>query len=193
MAKWPSSAQYTLERNFSDHCPILLRSKSVDWGPKPFRIMDCWLFSMSFKKAVEESWTSNQQSGWGGYVLKEKIKALKNRLRVWNIADRQLSHSEMLIRKQLQEELWVAAQSHELLLRQKARSIWIKEGDCNSRYFHLMINASRWNNCLKGMLIDGVWSEELATVKEAIRLFFEKHFQETKVVDLHWMGYASRP
>ena len=127
--------------------------------------MDCWLFDTSFKKTVEESWTSNQQSGWGGYVLKEKIKALKNRLNVWNreqfgdtlkkymkiqedlnkmeeaTVDRQLSHPEMMIRKQLQEELWVTARSHESLLRQKARSRWIKEGDCNSRYFHLMINA----------------------------------------------------
>lgn len=28
--KWPGSTQHTLERNFSDHCPILLRSKFVD-------------------------------------------------------------------------------------------------------------------------------------------------------------------
>eukprot|EP00256_Glycine_max_P051991 XP_014618170.1 uncharacterized protein LOC102664727 [Glycine max] len=62
-SKWPGSAQYTLERNFSNHFPVLLRSKSIDWGPKPFRIMDCWLSDTSFKKTVEESWTSNQQSG----------------------------------------------------------------------------------------------------------------------------------
>ena len=79
-------------------------------------------------------------------MLKEKIKALKNRLKVWNreqfgdtfkkytkiqeelnkmeadTADRQLSQQEMMIRKQLQEDLWMAAQSHESLLRQKARS-----------------------------------------------------------------------
>jgi len=37
-----------------------------------------------FKKTVQESWTSNQQRGWRGYVLKEKIKRLKERLKVWN-------------------------------------------------------------------------------------------------------------
>ena len=113
-------------------------------------------------------------------MLKEKIKALKNRLKVWNreqfedtfkkytkiqeelnkmeadTADRQLSQQEMMIRKQLQEDLWMAAQSHESLLRQKARSKWIKEGDCNSRYFHLMINATRRNNCLKGLGFRGL-------------------------------------
>ena len=30
LAKWPGSSQHTLDRNFSDHCPLLLRSKCVD-------------------------------------------------------------------------------------------------------------------------------------------------------------------
>jgi len=63
LTKWPGTSQYTLDRNFSDHCPLLLRSKYVDWGPKPFRILDCWLFDNSFKKIVHESWSSNQHRG----------------------------------------------------------------------------------------------------------------------------------
>ena len=54
--------------------------------------------------------------------------------------NRQLKNHERKVRNQLQQELWEAAQAYESLLRQKARSKWIKEGDCNSRYFHLMIN-----------------------------------------------------
>jgi len=127
--KWPGTAQYTLERNFSDHYPILLRSKYADWGPKPFRILDCWLSDKSFKKIVIKTWTSNQQRGWGGYVLKEKINALKVKIREWNkehygdtfekykkieeelnkledtTTDRHLTHHEMMTRKQLQEQL----------------------------------------------------------------------------------------
>ena len=50
------------------------------------------------------------------------------------------------------------------------------------QHFHLlMINASRRNNCLKGLLIDGAWTEEPATIKEAVRLFFEQRFQETVI------------
>ena len=41
LSKWPGSVQTPLARNFSDHCPILLRSKTIDWGPKPFRLLDC--------------------------------------------------------------------------------------------------------------------------------------------------------
>ena len=84
----------------------------------------------------------------------------------------------MLTRKQLQEALWVAAQAHESLLRQKARSRWIKEGDCNSLYFHLLMNANRGNNSLKGVMIDGTWTDEPHRVKEEVRSFFSQRFQE---------------
>ena len=133
LARWPSSIQATLARNFLDHCPIVLRSKEIDWGPKPFRIMDCWLLDRSFKETVHHCWTSNQQAGWGGYILKEKIKKLKHNLKRWNrehfgdtftkvkrieselnkleedTIQRQLSQQEKQKRKQLQEDLWAAA------------------------------------------------------------------------------------
>ena len=142
LTKWPGSIQHPLDRNFFGHCLVLLRSKVVDWGPKPFRVQDCWLLNKSFKSIVKECWLSQQQSGWGGFVLKEKIKKLKERLKTWNrdrfgdtlkkykkiegelnqlevnLADRPLSPQQMIIRKQLQEDLWIAAQSHESLLRQ---------------------------------------------------------------------------
>ena len=61
--KWPGSTQFTLSRNFSDHCPILLISKNVDWGPKPFRMLDCWLQDKSFKDVVINCWSQSQPRG----------------------------------------------------------------------------------------------------------------------------------
>ena len=69
--------------------------------------------------------------------------------------NRQLTSHELMTQKKLQEELWSAAQSHESLKRQKVRVKWIKEGDCNSRYFHLLMNSKRTNNAVKGVHIDG--------------------------------------
>ena len=141
----------------------------------------------------------------GGYVLKENIKRLKSRLKVWNkeqfrdtckkvkqiqeelnkleeeTTDRQLSLQEVTSKKQLQEALWLAVQSHESLLRQKSKSRWIREGDCNSRYFHLVMNASRRNSLLKGIMIDGIWVDEPQKVNEAVREFFLQRFQESEL------------
>ena len=78
----------------------------------------------------------------------------------------------------LQQDLWTAAQSHDSLMRQKARSRWIKEGDNNSHYFHLLLNSNRRCNAVNGVIIDGVWVDEPAKVKEEIYRFFQQRFQE---------------
>lgn len=84
----------------------------------------------------------------------------------------------MMERKQLQESLWVAAQAHESLLRQKSRSRWINEGDCNTHYFHLMMNANQNRYSIKGVLIDDIWTDDPHKVKEEVRYFFSQRFQE---------------
>ncbi|KHN46538.1 hypothetical protein glysoja_032630, partial [Glycine soja] len=68
-------------------------------------------------------------------------------------ADRILTPEECMKKKMLQQDLWTAAQSHESLMRQKARSRWIKEGDSNSHYFHLLLNSNRRFNVVNGVLI----------------------------------------
>lgn len=81
---WPNGNRFVLERNLSDHCPILFRSKVVDWGPKPFKVLNCWFMDPRFKEFVRKQWEQISIPGPGGYVLKEKLKRLKARLRVWN-------------------------------------------------------------------------------------------------------------
>ena len=144
----------------------------------------------------------HQQTGWGGFVLKQKIKRLKQGLKTWNrekfgdtlkkvkkieeelnkleedTIHRQLTIQEVTQRRDLQEALWVAAQAHESVLRQKARIRWIKQGDCNSRYFHLMMNANRRNNLLKGVMTGETWIADPIKVKEEVRSFFAQKFQE---------------
>ena len=138
--KWQGNTQFILEGNFLDHCTILLSSSFVDWGLKPFRVLDCWFHDKSFRKVASEWWSTNSIRGWGGFVLKEKIKGLKQRLKIWNKEqfgdiqrkmtrterelnllekegdERQLSTQEIRLKKQLHEELLVAAISHESLL-----------------------------------------------------------------------------
>ena len=72
----------------------------------------------------------------------------------------------------------MAAQAHEALLRQKSRSRWLKEGDCNTKFFHIRVNANRNRNSIKGLLIEGVWTDDPNKVKEEIGSFFSNRFLE---------------
>ena len=63
-------------------------------------------------------------------------------------------------------------------MRQKAREKWIKEGDCNTRYFHLLMNSKRLNTEVKGVFINDTWVEDPISVKEEVRRFFNERFTE---------------
>ncbi|CAJ2628008.1 unnamed protein product [Trifolium pratense] len=78
------SGQWIGDRDISDHCPVWLLCSSCDWGPKPFRVVNAWLEHPDFKKFVESSWKSFNVGGKKAYVLKEKLKLLKESLKKWN-------------------------------------------------------------------------------------------------------------
>ncbi|MCH79506.1 LINE-1 reverse transcriptase like [Trifolium medium] len=81
---WGNLTLRVLPRDVSDHCPLLLKSSNIVSGPKPFRFCNHWLSHLDFKKVVEECWGSKKFSGWMGYILKEKLKALKVSIKEWN-------------------------------------------------------------------------------------------------------------
>ena len=68
-----------LNYSASDHIPLLLKSKEVDWGPKPFRSIVAWLSHPSFIKKVEEEWRRIRES-----ELDVKLGMLKGSTKRWN-------------------------------------------------------------------------------------------------------------
>lgn len=53
----------------------------MGWGPKPFRVLNCWFMENSFKEMVEQSWNSFQVQGRASFVFKEKLKLVKKELK----------------------------------------------------------------------------------------------------------------
>ncbi|KAL5169552.1 putative plastid-lipid-associated protein 11, chloroplastic [Glycine soja] len=171
LSLWPNTSQHVLQRDFSDHCPLILKTKMVDWGLKPFRVVDWWLNQKGYHSMIKEAWTADQQGGWGGIALKNKLRNLRYSIKQWskekgdikankiqqlkqklanleNIAShRTLSESEVQTKRALQQELWDTANAYESLMRQKSRAKWIKEGD-------LFVGEASWDNIivLKSML-----------------------------------------
>ncbi|MCI22282.1 transposon TX1 putative protein, partial [Trifolium medium] len=81
---WGMCSLWVLPRDVSDHCPLVLKYGDNDWGPKPFRFNNHWLEHKDFKEVVKEAWRENEVRGWMGFVLKEKLKGLKLKLKEWN-------------------------------------------------------------------------------------------------------------
>ena len=72
----------------------------------------------------------------------------------------------------------MAALLNESITRQKAKTRWIKVGDCNSWYFHLIVNWKGRYNMLRGVFVGGCWLEEPSRVKEETRQFFKRRFEQ---------------
>ncbi|KAH1214104.1 Transposon TX1 uncharacterized protein [Glycine max] len=176
LVQWPGSTQFVLDRDYSDHCPILLKSKTIDWGPKPFKVMDWWLKDKGFQQLVEQQWGQLSPSWMGRKV--QNIKMELNALEA-GLNDRTLSQEEVILKKSLQVQLWDAAYAYGSMLRQKTRVKWLKEGDNNFTYFHRLINhRRRKKNAIQGISIDGVWVHEPCSVKNVAILYFKDRFSE---------------
>ncbi|XP_071728237.1 uncharacterized protein [Rutidosis leptorrhynchoides] len=64
----------------------------------------------------------------------------------------------------------------ENMLKQKARTRWILEGDENSKFFHSSIKR-KYNKCnIRGLNIDGSWNENLVEVKATMFAYFQSVF-----------------
>ncbi|XP_057444431.1 uncharacterized protein LOC130736645 [Lotus japonicus] len=206
MEAWPNCFLHVQRRDVSDHCPLILKVSNHNWGPKPFRTINGWLQDPRFRDYVEKEWNNLQFQGWGAFILKEKLKDLKTRLKSWNTevfgnlttqknllaskleeldrkADEEgLLEEEIRTRKNTQADFWKVARLNEPLLHQKARQRWVKEGDSNSKYFHSLVRWKRRKNAIVGLNVDGVWYEEPTTVKLKVKEYFERKFSKDDVV-----------
>ncbi|PNX58976.1 cysteine-rich receptor-like protein kinase, partial [Trifolium pratense] len=201
MGKSGISGQWIGDRDISDHCPIWLLCSSCNWGPKPFRVVNGWLEHPDFKAFVESSWKSYNISGKKAFVLKEKLKLLKESLREWNkevfgILDLNIEKTvtdindfegllannddnlDYLKKEGLDKEFWRQLHLKDSLLKQKSRTKWIREGDSNSRYFHQSIKSRRRRNQLVALRNGDNWVQGVNDIKSFVKNFFANNFAE---------------
>ncbi|KAJ9535113.1 LOW QUALITY PROTEIN: hypothetical protein OSB04_un001809 [Centaurea solstitialis] len=84
---WPLSNALVLPRVLSDHCPILLDTKVVDFGLTPFKLYNSWLKLPDFVALVKERW-NEELPGISNLsqidVLSRKLRHLKTHIKRWS-------------------------------------------------------------------------------------------------------------
>ncbi|KAL5539489.1 hypothetical protein UlMin_044009 [Ulmus minor] len=185
--------QETGSRTCSDHMPIILDTSPVSWGPIPFRFENMWLEHSGFRQECEQWWRGIEVEGWESYKIMEKLRALKDKIQVWNkevfgdtriikkeVVEKiagldkkeemaQLDVGEKELRLSLRNQLEELVFKEAVAWRQKMKFRWIKEWDYNSAMFHRMV--SWWD------------FEEInwGRIAQANALWLERPFEEEEI------------
>ncbi|XP_071727610.1 uncharacterized protein [Rutidosis leptorrhynchoides] len=160
MQSWGDISVVALDRNTSDHCPIVLRDKCIDFGLKPFKIFDIWFKTNEVEKVITEAWNIEVTGTRYDFVFRNILKNVKESLRSWSktqygnldveleeakkLACDLKSKAEEITLSDSQREKWIKSRDLWLqkerektqMLRQKARIKLAIDGDENSKLFH---------------------------------------------------------
>nr|KYP74909.1 Transposon TX1 uncharacterized [Cajanus cajan] len=169
-AQWGVGYVEVIPRDVSDHCPLILNHKVLNWGPKPFRFNNYWLSHSGIEGVVGSAWEKQVQGTWVAQRLRGKLLNVKNALKKWNVnvfgnVDTKIkSLTKELKEMDAKNEDYFLAESKRSrqknklsLLAQKARVCWGKYGDLNSKYFHACIRGMQQRNQIIALKITRSW------------------------------------
>lgn len=81
---WANAQLLALPIEFSDHCPLFLKSSMVDFGPIPFKFFNSWLLNGDINNIDNSSWNRQISSNLHPSIcFKNKLKSLKVDLKAW--------------------------------------------------------------------------------------------------------------
>ncbi|KAL4573741.1 hypothetical protein LXL04_020558 [Taraxacum kok-saghyz] len=176
--QFPDLLCMALDCRWSDHCSLLLKENTVDYGPIPFKIFNYWMDMDGFSYLVEQSCSSfvplmNVPSCIN---FKNKLKRLKDQIKIWH-KDMQNNKTEtrkgLVSRLQQIDGLVDSGDASENLLNerldnlkqledidkaanldymQKSKLKWAVEGDENSKFFHGVLNRRRKQMAVHGVM-----------------------------------------
>ncbi|XP_022013938.1 uncharacterized protein LOC110913414 [Helianthus annuus] len=136
--RWLNASLLALNRDFSDHSPLILTTINNSFGPSPFRLFSSWFSIPGFDEAVRRGLSKSSDSRFKDEAMAIKLKAIKEELKAWRKN-----------RKEEEEKTMIEAQNNLKVLDNLAEERQLSESEIVS-----------WHDCKKSIKF---WHEKLAT------------------------------
>uniref|UniRef100_A0A2N9HH03 Reverse transcriptase domain-containing protein n=1 Tax=Fagus sylvatica TaxID=28930 RepID=A0A2N9HH03_FAGSY len=187
----------------SDHCPLLIDTNPEDsFSPRPFRFEAVWAKDPRCYEVINQAW-KKQFVGSAGFQLFQKQRVTAEALKHWNkmvfghcqtriseltttieeVQANPPTEANLRLEAKLQCDLngWLA--KLEIVWKQKSRELWLKEGNRNSKFFHLSTIIHRRRNAIDVIKGDnGVWIVNRKEIKDFVVDKFQDLFTEDQVM-----------
>ncbi|XP_044389289.1 uncharacterized protein [Triticum aestivum] len=203
---------HALSSSLSDHCPLLLANDKGPPRTKSFRFENFWIKMPRFKEVVNSAWNQEVNHVDPHHILFHKMKKTSQVLRTWSktifahskvqihmalevilrldVAQecRPLSAEELDIRRRLKRKVVSLSVLERARKRQCSRITNLKDGDANTRFFHLRVNHRRRKNFIHRLRHNSGWVTEHEHKKSII----QNHFAEItkrgtpRNIDINW-------
>ncbi|GJZ99205.1 RNA-directed DNA polymerase, eukaryota [Tanacetum coccineum] len=172
----------TLDRYLSDHRPILLReSKNLVEAPvDPSNAMLNLMKMLKYLKKKIRAWNNDMRknSKNSKLMFKAKLSELDSVIEIGN-GNGDIINKRMAVVKSIQE----LDKLQSLKAAQKTKIKWAIEGDENSKYYHGILNKKRNQLSIRGVLADGIWIDNPASIPDA------KMVKDFRLISLIWSLY----
>ncbi|CAM8926948.1 unnamed protein product [Rhodiola kirilowii] len=191
---YPNTIIHHLVSHHSDHCPLLL---SMDGIPRlqenRFKFESMWMRDVSFEETINKNWYTNG-------CISDKLSHLSHQLKVWNksafgnvgnqlrklkkdlfevrqcVRTKETSEREKKLSNEIDE--WLIRE--ETMWSQRSRIAWLREGDNNTRFFHLQANARKRTNTISSLLDkDGRNCTRPTEIDNIVVSYFQDIFSST--------------
>ena len=184
-AEWDIEFQnhilHALSSSLSDHCPMLLAPIIGPKKPRSFKFENFWIKMPGFQETVSDAWAASTPHYEPCQILFHKLRTTAVRLRKWSQSfssnarlhlhmalqiilrldiaqeSRSLSPEEFDLRKRLKRRVISLAVLERARKRQCAHIRNLKEGDANTKFFHLKINGRRRKNFIHKLSNGAGW------------------------------------
>uniref|UniRef100_A0A803QQI1 Reverse transcriptase domain-containing protein n=1 Tax=Cannabis sativa TaxID=3483 RepID=A0A803QQI1_CANSA len=206
---FPGAILSNLEYSYSDHSPIylepIIRSNHIPYHL--FRFENAWLKEPMCIQIVKDSWEAHGEesimgkinlcatnlSRWGKDLtgnFKRRIQQCKNELSVLkNKRDAQSVSRYEEVKVLLANVL----DQRETFWRQRSKQLWLKDGDRNSKYFHLMASKRKRHNMISKLKNEqGVYTDWDHSLAEVIVNYFNNLFSASSVSFTEVIGCVNR-
>ncbi|KAK3225737.1 hypothetical protein Dsin_005599 [Dipteronia sinensis] len=181
---FPKLTQQCLPRTISDHSAVAIGEPSLDWGPTPFRFFNHWMDDKERTTDAIKGFKAAKQR------LKRWMAEKKNQVSVAAEIEKKLSEVEFKAvnegwseslrteRTSLTSKLWTQLRIEEQQWRQKSRVRWLKDGNKNSKFFHVMCQTKRRCNQIGELVINGVVCKDPPSIRGEIYRYFKEHYRQ---------------